>query len=129
MLSCDFSRSDGAGSATTRKTRGLTRSVRARISPLAGGVTPFEDDHDALAFVLYPFLEDTQLFLECLSSFKWSVFLSFSAGALSEAPSAAFTSVSTPTSARKPLLRGTTRQLRSLSHAARRRAYVRVASL
>ena len=28
-----FSRSDGAGSATTRKTRGLTRSVMALIVP------------------------------------------------------------------------------------------------
>src|SRR6516165_8879347 len=30
---CVFSRSDGAGSATNRKTRGLTRSVIARIVP------------------------------------------------------------------------------------------------
>src|SRR5271169_5617488 len=30
---CDFSRSDGAGSATTRNTRGLTRSVIALIVP------------------------------------------------------------------------------------------------
>ena len=33
MYICDFSRSDGAGSATTRNTRGLTRSVMARIVP------------------------------------------------------------------------------------------------
>ena len=33
MYSCVFSRSEGAGSATTRNTRGLTRSVRARIVP------------------------------------------------------------------------------------------------
>src|SRR5262245_52606807 len=33
MYICDFSRSEGAGRATTRKTRGLTRSVRARIVP------------------------------------------------------------------------------------------------
>src|SRR5205085_965504 len=33
MYICDFSRSDGAGSATTRNTRGLTRSVIARIVP------------------------------------------------------------------------------------------------
>src|SRR5215510_2833806 len=33
MYSWDFSRSDGAVSATTRKTRGLTRSVRALITP------------------------------------------------------------------------------------------------
>ena len=46
MYTCDFSRSDGAGSATTRNTRGLTRSVMALISAaLAGGVAPLED-HD-----------------------------------------------------------------------------------
>ena len=33
MYICDFSRSDGAGSATTRNTRGLTRSVRALMVP------------------------------------------------------------------------------------------------
>src|SRR4051812_12400028 len=33
MYIWDFSRSDGAGSATTRKTRGLTRSVMALIVP------------------------------------------------------------------------------------------------
>src|SRR5215510_8716124 len=33
MYICDFSRSDGAGSATTRNTRGLTRSVIALIAP------------------------------------------------------------------------------------------------
>ena len=33
MYICDFSRSDGAGSATTRKTRGLTRSVIALMVP------------------------------------------------------------------------------------------------
>src|SRR3954467_13554089 len=33
MYNCDFSRSDGAGSATTRNTRGLTRSVMALIVP------------------------------------------------------------------------------------------------
>src|SRR5215468_186353 len=33
MYICDFSRSEGAGSATCRKTRGLTRSVMARIVP------------------------------------------------------------------------------------------------
>src|SRR5580765_477248 len=33
MYICDRSRSLGAGSATTRKTRGLTRSVRALIVP------------------------------------------------------------------------------------------------
>ena len=33
MYICDFSRSVGAGSATTRKTRGLTRSVIALIVP------------------------------------------------------------------------------------------------
>src|SRR5215467_10608264 len=33
MYICDFSRSVGAGSATTRNTRGLTRSVIARIVP------------------------------------------------------------------------------------------------
>src|SRR5689334_20153826 len=33
MYICDFSRSVGAGSATTRNTRGLTRSVRALIVP------------------------------------------------------------------------------------------------
>ena len=33
MYICDFSRSEGAGSATKRNTRGLTRSVSARIVP------------------------------------------------------------------------------------------------
>ena len=33
MYICDFSRSLGAGSATTRNTRGLTRSVIALIVP------------------------------------------------------------------------------------------------
>ena len=33
MYICDFSRSDGAGSATTRNTRGLTRSVMALMVP------------------------------------------------------------------------------------------------
>src|SRR4029079_13387742 len=33
MYICVFSRSDGAGSAMTRNTRGLTRSVRTRIVP------------------------------------------------------------------------------------------------
>src|SRR6516225_2869488 len=33
MYICDFSRSDGAGSATVRNTRGLTRSVSARMVP------------------------------------------------------------------------------------------------
>src|ERR1043166_10225321 len=33
MYICDFSRSEGAGSATSRKTRGLTRSVIALIVP------------------------------------------------------------------------------------------------
>src|ERR1022692_3850112 len=33
MYICDFSRSDGAGRATNRNTRGLTRSVRALMVP------------------------------------------------------------------------------------------------
>src|SRR5215831_10913566 len=33
MYNCPFSRSDGAGNATTRNTRGLTRSVMALIVP------------------------------------------------------------------------------------------------
>ena len=33
MYICVLSRSEGAGSATTRNTRGLTRSVSARIVP------------------------------------------------------------------------------------------------
>src|SRR5215468_750891 len=33
MYICDFSRSDGAGSATNRNTRGLTRSVIALMVP------------------------------------------------------------------------------------------------
>src|SRR5690348_13481576 len=33
MYICDFSRSDGAGSATTRNTLGLTRSVSALMVP------------------------------------------------------------------------------------------------
>src|SRR5437773_5887906 len=33
MYICDFSRSDGAGNATSRNTRGLTRSVMALMVP------------------------------------------------------------------------------------------------
>ena len=67
MYICDFSRSDGAGSATTRKTRGLTRSVmRADRAALAGAVAPFEDDDDAQALVLDPVLQVAQLDLQLL---------------------------------------------------------------
>ena len=65
MYICDFSRSDGAGSATSRKTRGLTRSVRARmVPPLPARVAAFKDDDHAQTFVLHPILEFAQLGLE-----------------------------------------------------------------
>src|SRR5262252_4908570 len=53
-----FSRSVGEGSAITRNTRGLTRSVIALI------VAPFQYDADPETLVLHPFLELHQLDVE-----------------------------------------------------------------
>src|ERR1700742_3622017 len=55
-----FWRSEGAGIATMRKTRGLTRSVMALI------VAPFEQDDDALTRLLDPILQLTKLYLQLL---------------------------------------------------------------
>ena len=58
MYICDFSRSVGAGSAITRNTRGLTRSVMALIRPpLPAPSLPFEENANLTAFVLCPFLK------------------------------------------------------------------------
>ena len=62
MYICDFSRSVGAGSATTRNTRGLTRSViRLDRAALAGRVAPLEDDADLRSRSLDPFLQGNEL--------------------------------------------------------------------
>ena len=62
MYICDRSRSVGAGRATTRNTRGLTRSVIAldRAS-LAGRVPPLEDDAHLGAGTLDPLLHGHEL--------------------------------------------------------------------
>src|SRR3954453_23186589 len=79
-----FSQSEGAGSAVTRKTSGLTRSVGALIVPpspaknarahssrqrfdraaLACRVPSFKDDDDSLSLGLHPFLQMAQLDLK-----------------------------------------------------------------
>ena len=57
-----FSRSVGAGSATTRNTRGLTRSVIALIvPPLPAPSRPSNTMHDLEALGLHPFLELDEL--------------------------------------------------------------------
>jgi len=65
-----FSRSEGAGSDTKRNTRGLTRSVMARIVPaLAGSITAFEDDNHSKPFVFDPRLKLAKLHLEPIHFF------------------------------------------------------------
>ena len=65
MYICVFSRSEGAGSATTRNTRGLTRSVSARIVPPLPAVSrPSKTMIDAVALVLDPLLQLAQLGLQ-----------------------------------------------------------------
>ncbi len=60
-----FSRSDGAGSATTRNTRGLTRSVMARmVPPLPAPSRPSNRTMTRKPFGLYPRLECTEFGLE-----------------------------------------------------------------
>ena len=55
MYIWDFSRSVGAGSATTLNTLGLTLSVmRLMTPPLPAASRPFEDDDDLYALVLHP---------------------------------------------------------------------------
>src|SRR5512132_4027958 len=62
MYICDFSRSVGAGSATTRKTRGLTRSVIALIvPPLPAPSRPSKMMHTLQARVHHPLLELDEL--------------------------------------------------------------------
>ena len=62
MYICDFSRSVGAGSATTRKTRGLTRSVIALIVPPLPAVSrPSKTMQTFAPGVLDPFLHRHQL--------------------------------------------------------------------
>ena len=64
---CDFSRSVGAGNATTRNVRGLTRSVIRLIgATLAGRVTPFENDADLRSGGPDPLLHRDELALEHL---------------------------------------------------------------
>ena len=60
-----FSRSDGAGSATTRNTRGLTALGDGADGPaLAGAVASFEDDDHAQPLGLHPGLQRAQLGLQ-----------------------------------------------------------------
>ena len=60
-------RSSGALSATTRKVRGLTRSVIALIeAALAGGIAPLEDDDDPCAGCAHPVLQVAELDLKLL---------------------------------------------------------------
>src|SRR5271165_1565932 len=55
---CDFSRSVGAGSATTRNTRGLTRSVIALITPpFPAPSRPSNRMQIFFCFALHPFLQ------------------------------------------------------------------------
>ena len=65
MYICDFSRSVGAGSATTRKTRGLTRSTMRLIVPPLPAVSRPSNTMQTLAPVrLDPLLHGHQLGLE-----------------------------------------------------------------
>ena len=79
MYICDFSRSDGAGNATTpenARTDALGEGPDG--AALAGGVAALEDDDDAQALVLDPLLEMAQLPPEVLrNSFMYSLFFSF----------------------------------------------------
>ena len=60
MYICDFSRSVGADRATTRNTRGLTRSVIRLIVP-PGGVPALEHDADLGSRRLDPLLHGDEL--------------------------------------------------------------------
>ena len=65
MYICVFSRSEGAGSATTRNTRGLTRSVSARIVPPLPAVSrPSNTMMMRRPFLLDPLLQLAQLRLQ-----------------------------------------------------------------
>ena len=62
MYICDFSRPVGAGSATTRNTRGLTRSViPLDRAPLPGRVPALEHDADPGPGRLDPLLHGHEL--------------------------------------------------------------------
>ena len=65
MYICDFSRSDGAGSATTRNTRGLTRSVIAlMVPPLPAPSRPSNTTMIRKPFCFDPLLKVAQLGLQ-----------------------------------------------------------------
>ena len=65
MYICDFSRSVGAGSATTRNTRGLTRSTIRLIVPPLPAVSRPSNTMQILAPVgLHPLLHGDQLALQ-----------------------------------------------------------------
>ena len=66
-----FSRSEGAGRATVRKTRGLVRAVSPDRSALAGGIASFEHDNDPRPLARYPCLQTAKLDLElCAAPFR-----------------------------------------------------------
>ena len=76
MYICDFSRSDGAGSATSAKhARADPLGQRPDGAAFARGVAALEDDDDAQPLVFDPLLEMAQLGLE-LAQFLL-VFLGF----------------------------------------------------
>ena len=67
MYICDFSRSVGAGSATTRKTRGLTRSVmRLIVPPLPAASRPSKTTQILAPVAFTHVLELDQLHLQRL---------------------------------------------------------------
>ena len=65
MNSWDFSRSEGAGRATTRNTRGLTFSVIAlMVPPLPAASRPSNRMMTLQPLLLHPFLQMAELDLE-----------------------------------------------------------------
>ena len=62
---CDFSRSVGAGSATTRNMR-RTDALRERFddTTLTGAIAPFERDTDLLLLATNPFLQLHKLYVQ-----------------------------------------------------------------
>ena len=82
MYICDFSRSVGAGSATTRNTRGLVRSVmRLMMPPLPAASRPSNRTQIFAPVVLHPFLQLDQLHLQRLQLRSRTPSHSSSAGA------------------------------------------------
>ena len=74
MYICDFSRSVGAGSATTRNTRGLDAlGDRLDRAALAGAVATFEHDADLQSRMADPLLQLHQLDVQRSSSFSYSL--------------------------------------------------------